>query len=290
MYRALTILVPEELSDDASALLFEHGADGVQVEDSTIRLMPDRPPLPKGQARLVAYFSPEALDAALEPALGDLAGSPVQLQQEALPDRDWNEVWKSHFAPIEISPRLWVCPSWRLGETPASARVLVLDPGMAFGTGTHATTSLCMHEIDAWLSTHPNASVLDVGTGSGILAIAAKLLGAARVVGTDIDPVATRVAVENAALNKVELELKTGGLAGSEQFQLVVANIMADALISMSAELIQRVAPGGRLLLSGILDFQASDVAAAFVSGGLPPPETATQGEWVLLRFSRSTS
>ncbi len=289
MYRSLTMLIPQDLADDTAALLIERGADGVEVEDDTVMLMPGKEKPPAGQARLIAYVSPEVLDPHLEELLADFVGAAVFVDAQPIPEKDWNEVWKSHFAPIEVSPRLWVCPSWRLGETPEGAKVLVLDPGMAFGTGTHATTSLCMHAIDEVLATNPAIDVLDVGTGSGILAIAAKLLGAKRVIGTDNDPVAIRVAEENAALNKVDLELSTQTLHGVPgPFPLVVANIMAGTLIELAPLLVRQVAPGGTLLLSGILDFQGDDVEQAFVQAGLVSSGRDTQSEWVLLRFVRS--
>lgn len=286
MYRSVTVLVPEEAADDVAALLVERGADGVEVEDSTVRLMPGREPPPPGRARLIGYFSPENVDPSLGEAIGAFVGESISLEAQTLPSKDWNEVWKSHFAPIEISPRLWVCPSWRLGETPPGARTLVLDPGMAFGTGTHATTSLCLRALDHLLFRTPGLEVLDVGTGSGILAIAAKLLGAGRVVATDNDPVAVRVAEENAALNRVELELSTTGLDEVEgRFAVVVANIMAHTLIELAPLLLARLAPGGRLLLSGILLDQADEVAAAFAGRGAREEQRNEDGEWVLLSF-----
>ena len=288
MYRSITVLVPEELADDASALLIEHGADGVEVEDASVRLMPGRAPPPSGQARLIGYFSPESVDPALANSLADLVEAPVAIASEELPDKDWNEVWKSHFAPIEVSPRLWVCPSWRLGETPAAAKVLVLDPGMAFGTGTHATTSLCMVAVDAFLVARPGASVLDVGTGSGILAIAARLLGSGTTVGIDNDNTAIRVARENADKNHVTLDFSTKSLDETGgPYDLVVANIMSGTLIELAVRLAGKVAAGGELLLSGILDFQADEVAAAFVERQLHEIDRKVQGEWVLLRFGR---
>jgi ribosomal protein L11 methyltransferase len=288
MYRSITVLVPEDLADDLAAVFIEHGAEGVEVEESSVRLMPGKEQPPAGQARLIGYFSPEGADAALRSVLADHIGQEVELKELLLPDQDWNEVWKSHFAPIEVSPRLWVCPSWRLGETPPGAKVLVLDPGMAFGTGTHATTSLCMEAIDELLSRQPNATVLDVGTGSGILAIAAKLLGAPTVVGTDNDPVAIRVALENAALNKVSIDLSTAGLQEIQgAFSLVVANIMAQTLIDLASALVNRMRSGGELLLSGILDFQADEVARAFAENGLAGVARVQKGEWVLLHFKK---
>ena len=287
MYRSLTLLVPERVADDAAALLFEHGVDGVEVEDSSVTLMPGREKPPKGKARLIAYCSPEIQAQAIAAAVEALAGK-VDIDVAELPDKDWNEVWKSHFAPIEVSPRLWVCPSWRLGEAPADAKVLVLDPGMAFGTGTHATTSLCLVALDELLAEKPGLDVLDVGTGSGILAIAAKLLGAGHTVGTDNDPVAVRVARENAVLNKVELDFSTRDVAAVPgRYTLVVANIMAHVLIDLSGPIVDKVLPGGQLLLSGILDFQGDDVARAFAENGMEGVARKERGEWVLLHFKK---
>ena len=288
MYRSVTMLVDEELSDDLAALLIEQGADGVEVEDNSVMLMPGREKPPQGRARLIAYVSPEVSSDLLAQAASELADEPVALETRAIPDQDWNEVWKSHFAPIPVSPRLWVVPSWRLSEAPADAKALVLDPGMAFGTGTHATTALCMRAIDRIVAAHPGMAVLDVGTGSGILAIAAKLLGAGRVVGTDNDPVAVRVAQENAELNKVELDLSMATLHGVDgPFPLVVANIMAHTLIELAPLLVRQVAAGGTLLLSGILDFQADDVETAFVKAGLRAAGRDEQGEWVLIELAK---
>lgn len=288
MFRSITLLVPEAFADDAAALLIERGADGVEVEDSSLRPMPGREPLPAGKARLTGFYSPESVDPYLAEAIEDLTEERPEPVEAPIPDKDWNEVWMSHFAPIEVSPRLWVCPSWRLDEAPKSARVLVLDPGMAFGTGTHATTSLCLEALDQLLAVRPGADVLDVGTGSGILAIAAKLLGAGRVIGTDNDPVAVKVALENTAINKVELELSEAALeAVPGTFPIVVANIMAETLIPMAPVLASKLAPGGALFLSGILDFQADDVERAYVAQGLTAAPRGERGEWVLLQFAR---
>lgn len=288
MYRSLTMLVPEKLADDAAGLLIQTGVDGIEVEDSSVMLMPGREKPPAGQARLIAYCSPEIVDAKVQDVVSGLVGHPVEFTSELIPEKDWNEVWMSHFAPIEVSPRLWVCPSWRLGEAPEEAKVLVLDPGMAFGTGTHATTALCMVALDEILVNKPGLEVLDVGTGSGILAIAAKLLGAGRTVGTDNDPVAVQVARENVELNKVDVELSTRDVAAIPgRFPLVVANIMANVLEDLSIALVDKIAPGGEILLSGILDFQAGQVEKVFNERGLVSVGRRTQDEWVLLHLSK---
>jgi len=289
MYRAVSMLVDEQQGDDVAALLIEQGADGVEVEDNSVMLMPGRLPPPAGRARLIAYCSPELSPELLALAVSDQVGESVAPEVREIPDQDWNEVWKSHFAPIAVSPRLWVVPSWRKHEAPATARSLILDPGMAFGTGTHATTSLCMKAIDRIVAASPGIDVLDVGTGSGILAIAAHLLGAGRVVGTDNDPVAVRVAQENAALNGATVDLSMATLHGVPgPFALVVANIMAHTLIELAPLLVRQVAPGGTLLLSGILDFQGDDVERAFVQAGLAARDRQREGEWVLIELVRA--
>jgi len=289
MYRSLRFTVPLDVADDVSTLLFELGAEGVEVLEPWMLREPGAAPVPDGRARLTAYASPEAWSPQWIEALEGAAGERPEVVVDTVPDKDWNEVWKAHFSPIEVSSRLWVCPSWRLGETPPGARVLVLDPGMAFGTGTHATTALCMRAIDRVLDRRPGLDVLDVGTGSGILGIAAKILGAGRVVGTDNDRAAVGVAKENSALNKVALELSDDTLDAVRggPFPLVVANIMSHTLIALAPLLVPHVAKGGTLLLSGILDFQADDVAAAYAATGLVESARELQGEWVLLSFER---
>ena len=290
MFRSLRFSVPLDVAEDVSTVLFELGAVGVEVLEPWMLREPGTEPVPDGRARLTAYASPEAWNPQWIDVLEEIAGERPEITVDTVPDKDWNEVWKAHFSPIEVSERLWVCPSWRLGETPPGARVLVLDPGMAFGTGTHATTALCMRAIDRVLATRPGLDVLDVGTGSGILAIAAKLLGAGRVVGTDNDKAAVGVAKENAELNEVALELSDDPLdkVRGGPFPLVVANIMSHTLIALAPLLVPHVAPKGTLLLSGILDFQADDVATAFAAAGLVEKSRELQGEWILLVFEKT--
>jgi ribosomal protein L11 methyltransferase len=165
---------------------------------------------------------------------------------------------------------------------------IVLDPGMAFGTGTHPTTSLCLAALSDLLAARPGASVLDVGTGSGLLAIAAAKLGAGRVAANDNDPVAIEVARENAERNGARLELTgaaVGEIAGA--FDLVVANILANTLVELAPDVAARVAPGGTVLLAGILVPQEDEVRAAYVAEGLRPALERRDGEWSLLTLER---
>ncbi len=264
----LSVEVPEEEGDDTGARLLEAGASGAEVRDGSLLPMPDAPALPAGRARVRAFFAGRE---EAERAMRSLALSGAL---EELPDEDWGERWRRGLAPFTVG-RVLVRPSWceppsRPDPCPPGEVEVVLDPGMAFGTGTHPTTSLCLSELDRILTAAPGSSVLDVGTGSGLLAIAARKLGAGRVVGTDNDPVALRVAGENAARNGVALELTA---APPEEvvggFDVVVANILANTLVELAPGLAPRVAPGGKLLLSGLLAGQEDEVRRAYLAQGL---------------------
>ena len=166
---------------------------------------------------------------------------------------------------------------------------LVIEPGMAFGTGDHPTTAMCLQGLQDAMDRHPAASVLDVGTGTGVLAIAARKIGASRVVGNDIDPQALRIAAENAERNgAMPIEFTDKPLERlSESFDVVVANLYSSVLCQLAPRLAARLAPDGMLLLSGILATQATEVAQAVEREKLKPAGRRTSGEWVLLRYER---
>ncbi len=205
----------------------------------------------------------------------------VQYKLEQLEDKDWEREWMDNYHPIKFGNRLWVCPSWREIPEPDAVNVM-LDPGLAFGTGTHPTTALCMQWLDSQDLT--DSLVVDFGCGSGILGIAALKLGGKRVVGIDIAPQAIEASRANAERNQVadQIELYLPKDQPQLQADVVVANILAGPLAELSAIISAYVKPGGLLALSGILESQAQSVIDAYANEFDFDP-IAVQEEWVRL-------
>src|SRR5499426_1417334 len=205
-------------------------------------------------------------------------------------DEDWLAEWKKGYEPIAVGHSLLVCPSWRRDQARNTDRVVIeIDPGMAFGTGTHETTRGCLEMLEKYWE---GGSLLDVGTGTGILAIGAiKLRPGSRVVGFDLDPEAVEVALENAAINGVadEIEIEVNKLSSyhGQEFDLVLANLTADVIIPLSPEFPQVLKPQGALVVSGVLREQAADVRAALEPHHLRVIEIKPDGEWVTMASRR---
>jgi ribosomal protein L11 methyltransferase len=201
-------------------------------------------------------------------------------------DQDWLAEWKKGYEPIAVGQSLLICPSWRRDQARNSDRIVIeIDPGMAFGTGTHETTRGCLELLEKYWK---GGSLLDVGTGTGILAIAAvKLRPGSRVVGFDLDPEAVEVALENAAINGVadEIEIEVNKLSSyqGQEFDLILANLTADVIIPLSPEFPQVLKPQGALIVSGILREQTDDVRAALESHNLSLIEMMPEGEWMTM-------
>ena len=270
--------VSAEDADVMSATLFELGAEGVEERDETT-LVKGTP----GKVTLVASFGShedarEALgalrahDEALEPQLEEIVGDA------------WRDEWKKHFRPFAITSSIVIRPPWEAYVEKPGEQVLVLEPGRAFGTGLHETTSLVAGALEARRAELADAVVLDVGCGSGILALVALVLGAARARAVDVDPDAVEVTRENATRNGLDERVDTDTApieTITTKHPVVVANIEARVLIPMAPELSRRVAPGGVLVLSGILAPQKDDVRGAYASFALE--DTREKGEWVAL-------
>ncbi len=206
-----------------------------------------------------------------------------QLSVSGVEQSDWENGWKKYYHAVEIGRRLTVCPSWE--EAPAGRTVLRLDPGMAFGTGTHETTALCLAQLDERI--RGGERMLDVGTGSGILAIAALLLGAAEADGVDIDPMCVRTAGENAALNGVQehFTVRVGDLSQQAQgpYDVICANIVANAIKALSPAVPALLAPGGVYITSGIIDERRDEVADALRECGFTVAEIIEKNGWVCI-------
>jgi len=208
-------------------------------------------------------------------------------------EEDWANAWKAHYQPIRLGERLFVVPSWIEASAQPGDIVIRLDPGMAFGTGTHPSTRLCLVNLERLVQ--PGVTVLDVGTGSGILAIAAAKLGARAVVGTDIDPLAVRIAGENVEINGVadQISLLATPLpprpqADDERFDIVVVNILAEVIIALLDDGLDAwLQPGGHLILGGIIDTWADAVLAALARNGFTVATRLDEGDWVGLVAQR---
>jgi len=205
----------------------------------------------------------------------------MQYKLEQLEDKDWEREWMDNFHPMKFGQRLWICPSWREVPEPAAVNVM-LDPGLAFGTGTHPTTALCLTWLDSLALT--GKTVVDFGCGSGILSLAALKLGAKEVIGIDIDPQALQASKANAERNQVAERLRLYSPENQPQLKadVVVANILAGPLRELAPVIIEFVAQGGQLALSGILEEQAQDLQQIY-SQWCEMNAIIIQDEWALL-------
>lgn len=220
--------------------------------------------------------------------IGDLEITPVH-------EEDWAAAWKQHFPVMRIGRRLVIRPTWRRHRAAPDDVVLALDPGMAFGTGLHPTTRLCLAGIERWSDQGivEGRHAIDVGCGSGILAIAAVKLGAATVLGVDTDPIAVESTAANAKRNGLarRIPARRGSLpTGGGPWDLVLANLIASLLVALTDDLAAALKPGGRMLASGIFIDREAEVRAAFQAAGLHILERTGEGDWVALDVERPPS
>ena len=238
------------------------------------------------RSRVVALLDADADAEALITTCAVNAGlvEPPAYTTEEIAEQNWVQLTQSQFEPIRVSDRLWIVPSWHAAPDP-DALVLVLDPGMAFGTGSHPTTRLCLEWLERIVS--PGQSILDYGCGSGILAIAAAKLGASEVLGVDIDPQAVTAAKNNAERNEAHARFEDSARPLSGQFDIVVANILANPLKALAPAITGHVCPGGQLALSGILAEQAEELIAIYAPY-IPLGIADTREGWVCLSGTKT--
>jgi ribosomal protein L11 methyltransferase len=300
-YMSIDVEVKGTFVELASVVLMEQGSCGVVIEDLQLDTfdVPDNPLDADKDYTLVAYFATEVPAATLLDRLTSaftelpvFAAETISLTvSQPLPTVDWAQSWKQNFTSFQIGNRLIVHPSWENPPVAEKQVAIEIDPGMAFGTGTHATTRLCLEAIAEQLDDclRP-VRLLDVGTGSGILAIGAAALGCDQVVANDIDPVACGVARENVARNNRENQVTVTDTpleAIEGIYDLVVANILAEENIRLKSALLQRLQPGGWLILSGILQEKEMLVASAFAGAELRALPPRSREGWVCLVYQR---
>jgi ribosomal protein L11 methyltransferase len=297
-WRQLIVDVGADASEAVQGVLVDEGAVGIEVEDDETRAMPGRAMAPTGRATIIATFAREpGMEARATAALARvvphfLSARNMEISWSDLEVEDWNANFKAQWKPMAFTERSWVVPSWEAeGFTVAEGAVaLYLDPGVAFGTGTHQTTRLCAEAIDRQCKEAPPASLLDVGTGSGILSLLALKLGAGQARATEIDPAAVRAALENAERNGLADRFTCEEAmpdAWGAVHDAVVANILAEPLLHLAPHIVGALKPGGALWLSGLLVEQERAITAAYAQLGLVVTGRETCEGWLRLDLRR---
>ncbi len=315
IWHELTIYTTEEASEAIADWLHREGAGGVSIEesgslarkrDTSLGQWYEKPlnDIPEGDAVMKAYFA-EGTDSHRMAA--ELAGFLKQLPEfglnpgkcdityASIHEEEWADAWKQYFKPTHVSDKLVIKPTWETYEPKPGEIIIELDPGMAFGTGTHATTALCMRTLESVVQ--PGDHVIDVGTGSGILAVTAAQLGAERVLGLDLDPVSVSSATENVRLNGLEgqIDVRLSDLLGAlrengEQpigvrlpVQVVVANILAEIIMTFTDDVHEALEAGGAYIASGIITSKERDVCQALERTGFTLESRHEDSGWVAL-------
>jgi len=307
----VSVVVARPVVDIVAQIFDQLGAGGVVIEDpeevnacidAGLWDFEDIPRTAGGDEVTVKAYLPadEELDGRLErlqvriqrmQEVDGLENGPCRISTRMVQDEDWADKWKQYFHVDKVGEHIVIQPSWEEYTPAADDIVIQLDPGAAFGTGTHPTTAMCLRALEHLVQ--PGERVFDVGTGSGVLAIAAAKLGAGEVVACDYDRLAVNVAAENIAQNGVSTQVQTGVSDLLQNFTgqagLIIANIIADIVIRLLDELDAHLAPGGQLLASGIIDEREEDVRAAVTAHGLQVAATWHDKGWTAMLITRRT-
>ncbi len=297
-YTEIAVAVPSAQVELAADILRELTGRDVSIERPFTQpdLESDAIVDTKGSAVVRAYAAGDGGQHALERARAALAAAAIDARVSIsdVAEEDWAESWKEHFHVERFGERIVIVPSWREYEASADDVVVTLDPGMAFGTGQHETTRMCLEALER--AVRPGMRVLDVGCGSGILAIAAAKLGAREVLAVDVDADCVRVTEENACANRVDriIQAKRGSAGEAwpfgepaAGFDVVVANIIARVIIEMAPELARALTVGGQLIVSGVIGERERQVVDAFAAAGLRVGDTRAMGDWRCIEAAR---
>ena len=309
----LIVHTTTEGTDRVSGILMDAGASGTMIEDRSD--IPDSakphgiweiidPSLIAGMPEDVlvhAWFEQDpSLPALIETVRNRLAELPSDnsgmlfgtliLDTRAVSDQAWTDIWKKYFKPFRAGKQIVIKPTWEPYTPVQDEHIIEIDPGMAFGSGTHETTGMCLSLLEDVI--HGGEDIIDVGTGSGILAIGAALLGAGHVLAIDIDPDAVKVARENVIQNHVEdvVSVQQGNLLDrvSDDCDICVANIISDVIISFAAPLMDHIRPGGLFICSGIVSLRSDEVSDALLAAGYEILQKAARGEWTAFLCRRN--
>ena len=292
-------------ADLVSEILLEAGSEGTMIEDRNDVFENQRP---EGQwdiidtaiadrigedVKVTGYYpideNRNAVISSIASALGRLQAltpdvdlGKLEMQVQGFENEDWSESWKKSFKPIRLGDHIVICPGWLEYEKQPDDKVIEIDPGMAFGTGTHETTGMCAALIEKYVQ--PGQRVIDIGTGSGILAIVAAHMGAKEVLATDLDAVAVRVAAENAALNGFgdKIDCRCGDLLDVVDVSgdVVIANIIADVILMLAKPVRERIVPNGVFICSGVAIDRREDVRRALLENDYEILDEPVKGEW----------
>jgi ribosomal protein L11 methyltransferase len=290
-WRRICVTAPSALTEMIASFLCGVTGQGVEQtengegKETVTAYLPESPSAGNQQKQIKKFLSQ------LQKSLP--GEQKLHLSLSSIQDQDWNRKCKEHFKPENITPRVVIKPTWESYTASGGEKIIEMDPGMAFGTGHHASTRLSVQFIDQLLADpDPPRTVLDVGTGTGILAMAAVLLGAHSAFAIDNDPEAVLVATENIRRNNLQDKIETSGISLQDipgRFGLVIANIIHGTLLSLAPKLIDRIKSGGRLILAGILaGEQEENIVASYTDLGMDHISTRQDGEWVALLFIKS--
>jgi ribosomal protein L11 methyltransferase len=296
--------VPEEHSEVVADFLTSLTGNGVCVDNLDVDAF-STSEIPDSVRVVIKAYLPADKDSAPQMQELDVFMAALALRHptaffskpalSAVNTEDWSSSWKVHFKPLRVGKHLLIVPTWEDAVVLPGDLVIRIDPGMAFGTGGHETTRLCLELLESVMENSPLLtipSLLDLGTGSGILAIAANLLGAGRILALDIDPDAVEIARDNLALNGMSDSIECGTVpleSLTEHFDIILANILAEELVRLAPHLMERLHPGGSLILSGILAEKEPLVWQGFAAQPLTYIRTVSDGEWVAMLYEKGS-